>query len=170
MAEMKTILLLRHGVSDPDESLQDTERPLASQGRRDARRIGGLLRRLGLKPDLVASSPALRARDTAALVAGGSGKMGKVLVEPRLYEADADGYLEVLRGLPARANRVLLVGHNPAIRRAASALLGGGPASLRLPPAAMACLEASSGDWAALQPGSCVLQWLVAPELIAAFR
>lgn len=85
-----------------------------------------------------------------------------------MYEGKADGYLEVLRGLPAGASRVLLVGHNPAIRQAAAALLGCFPEGLRLPPAALACLEAPAEDWTQLQPGSCALQWLVTPELTVA--
>ena len=164
----KTILLLRHGHSEPNDSLTDIERPLSGQGRRDARRLGSLLRRLDLNLDLAVSSPAWRARETAALAAGGSGYSKKVRDEPRLYEAKADGYLDVLRSLPARAGCVLLVGHNPAVRQAAAALLGCFPDSLRLPAAALVCLEAPVDDWAALRAGSCVLQWLVTPDMIAA--
>ena len=161
-------MLLRHGHSDSNESLPDAERPLSGRGRSEARRLGGLLRRLGWKLDLVVSSSALRARETAALAAAGAGYSKKVRAEPRLYENKTEGYLEVLRGLPARSSCVLLVGHNPALREAAAALLGCLPESFRLPPAALACLEVSGEDWARLQPGTCALQWLVTPELSAA--
>ena len=161
----KTILLLRHGHSEANDSVADKQRPLSGQGRRDARRLGGLLRRLDLTIDLALSSPALRARQTAALAAGGNSV--EVRAEPLLYEDKAEGYLEVLRSLPARAGCVLLVGHNPAIRQAAAALLACGPDGIRLPPAALACLEAPADDWAALQAGSCALLWLVTPELAA---
>ncbi len=166
----KTILLLRHGHSAADPSLADSERPLSGAGRRDARRLAGLLHRLGLKPDLVVSSTALRARQTAELAAGVGSADGppEVRAEPRLFEPDAGGYLEVLRGLPARASCVLLVGHNPAVRQATAALLGCGPDALRFPPAALACLEAPTDDWTALRAGSCALQWLVIPDLISA--
>jgi phosphohistidine phosphatase SixA len=76
----------------------------------------------------------------------------------------------VLRGLPARAGCVLLVGHNPAIRQAAGALLACGPEALRFPPAGLACLESPAGDWAALRAGSCTLLWLLPPAMIAASR
>ena len=164
----KTILLLRHGHSEANDSVADKQRPLSGQGRRDARRLGGLLRRLDLTIDLALSSPALRARQTAALAAGGNPV--EVRAEPRLYEAKAEGYLEVLRSLPARAGCVLLVGHNPAIRQAAAALLACGPEAIRCPPAALACLEAPVEDWAALQAGSCALLWLLPPELLAPAR
>jgi phosphohistidine phosphatase len=113
------------------------------------------------------SSSARRALETAALAAEGSGYAAKVRAEPRLYEEKADGYLQVLRSLPARSRCVLLVGHNPAIQQAAAALLGCFPDCLRLPPAALICLEAPTG-WAALQAGSCVLEWLVTPEVTRA--
>lgn len=167
---MKTILLLRHGHSAADERLPDLERPLSAQGRRDARRLGGLLQRLGLKPDLLASSPARRALETAELAAAGCDYVGKVRAEPRLYEAEAEQYLQVLRGLPARSRCVLLVGHNPGIRQAAAALLGCPPEGLRFVPAALACLESPAGDWAALRPGSFAILWLVSPEIFGAFR
>jgi phosphohistidine phosphatase len=167
---MKTILLLRHGHSETDDRLPDLERPLSAQGRRDVRRLGGLLRRLGLEPDLVVSSTARRALETAELAAAGCGCAGKVRAEPRLYEAEADGYLQVLRGLPARSRCVLLVGHNPAIRQAAAALLGCPPEGLRFVPAALACLEAQAENWAALRPGSFAILWLASPEMFGAFR
>ena len=166
---MKTILLLRHGHSEADDRLPDAERSLSAQGRRDARRIGTLLGRMGLRPDLVVCSPARRALQTAALVAAGGGYVGKLRTEPRLYEAGAEGYLEVLRGLPARAQAMLLVGHNPAIRQAAAALLACPPEAVGFPPAALACLEAPAAGWAGLQP-PCTLQWLIGPELFGAFR
>jgi phosphohistidine phosphatase len=117
----------------------------------------------------VVSSTALRARQTAALAAGGSGYAKEVRAEPCLYEAKAEGYLEVLRGLPVRVGCVLLVGHNPAIRQAAAVLLACGPEGVRFAPAALACLEAPADDWGLLQAGSCALQWLAAPELVAAY-
>ncbi len=168
----KTILLLRHGHSAADPSLADSERPLSGAGRRDARRLAGLLHRLGLKPDLVVSSTALRARQTAELAAGKgpAGGSPELRAEPRLFEPQAEGYLEVLRGLPSRAACVLLVGHNPAVRQAAAALLACGPEGLRFPPAGLACLEAPADDWPALAPGSCTLLWLLPPEPSGAGR
>lgn len=167
---MKTILLLRHGHSAADDRVPDLERPLSTQGRRDARRLAGLLRRLGLEPDLVLSSTARRALETAELAAAGCGYAGKVRAESLLYEAEAEGYLRVLRGLPARSRSILLVGHNPAIRQAAAALLGCPPEGLRFVPAALACLEAPAEDWAALRPGSLAISWLASPEIYGAFR
>ena len=74
---MKTLLVLRHAKSSwNDPALDDHERPLNKRGRRDAPRMGALVREYGLIPDLVISSDAVRARLTAEAVA----EAGRVLV------------------------------------------------------------------------------------------
>jgi phosphohistidine phosphatase SixA len=63
---MKTLLVLRHAKSSwSDPALDDHERPLNTRGRRDAPRMGELVREYRLIPDVVISSDAVRARLTA---------------------------------------------------------------------------------------------------------
>ena len=67
---MKTLLVLRHAKSSwNDPALDDHERPLNKRGRRDAPRMGVLVREYGLIPDLIICSDAVRARVTAEAVA-----------------------------------------------------------------------------------------------------
>jgi phosphohistidine phosphatase len=71
---MKSILVLRHAKSsrkDPD--LTDHNRPLNKRGKRDAPRMGRLLKKEDLVPDIIISSTAIRARATAEAVAKASG-------------------------------------------------------------------------------------------------
>ena len=76
---MKTLLVLRHAKSSwKEDSLPDRERPLNKRGQEDAPKMGALLRKQDLLPDLVLSSPALRARSTAELVIEESGYDGEV--------------------------------------------------------------------------------------------
>jgi len=71
---MKTLLVLRHAKSSWDDSaLDDHERPLNQRGRRDAPRMGKLMREYGLIPDVVISSDAVRARLTAEALAEATG-------------------------------------------------------------------------------------------------
>ena len=65
---MKTLFILRHAKSSWDNSaLTDFERPLNERGRRDAPRMGRLMRERALRPDVILCSPAERTRQTAAL-------------------------------------------------------------------------------------------------------
>ncbi len=97
---MKTLLILRHAKSSwKDDNLPDRERPLNKRGQEDAPKMGALLRKHDLLPDLVLSSPAQRARSTAELVIDESGYEGKAEYREELYSFDAEPYLEALAGL-----------------------------------------------------------------------
>jgi phosphohistidine phosphatase len=82
---MKTLLVLRHAKSSwSDPALDDHERPLNKRGRRDAPRMGELVREYGLIPDVVISSDAVRARLTAEAVFEAVRCVGAILLDPRL--------------------------------------------------------------------------------------
>jgi phosphohistidine phosphatase len=122
---MKTLFLLRHAKSSWDEpSLADRERPLNKRGKREAPRIGRLLRQEQLSPDLILSSPARRARKTAQAVAEESGYGGEIHLEEGLYPGDPEAYVETLRALPDHVGRAMLVGHNPGLEEFLEALTG----------------------------------------------
>lgn len=113
---MKTLLLLRHAKSSPEKSdLPDHERPLSKRGKKEAPRVGSYLKEAGLVPDLILSSTARRAHDTAEAVAEASGFEGQVELYQDLYMSDTASYLDILRCMPEYANRVLVVGHNPDV-------------------------------------------------------
>ena|SRR5450631_1732868 len=112
---MKTLYLLRHAKSSWDDtSLPDRERPLEPRGERDAAKMSKRWSQLHAKPDLIMSSPAVRALATAKLVVQGLDyKTKKIAVEDRLYAATQDTLIAVIEGLDDKLGRVMLVGHNP---------------------------------------------------------
>ncbi len=114
---MKTLLLVRHAKSSWDDpALGDRARPLNDRGRRDALKMGARLARRGVRPDLILSSPATRARATAESIAGELGyERGRIAADERLYAADPDQLLAVIRQFDDAAKCVLLVGHNPEL-------------------------------------------------------
>lgn len=113
---MKTLLILRHAKSSwKNPSLDDHDRPLNKRGKRDAPRMGKLLRKKDLVPDLIISSTARRARKTAKVVAKASHYDGEIRLTRSLYHAGPAEYLEVLRDLPDDYQRVMVVGHNPGM-------------------------------------------------------
>ena len=112
---MKTLYLVRHAKSSKDDpSLADRDRPLADRGRKDAPMMGKRLAKRDVKPDLLVSSPALRALTTAQLMADEIGyARKKIVLDDRLYGSSAHGLLAVVRALDKKVDRVMLVGHNP---------------------------------------------------------
>jgi phosphohistidine phosphatase len=112
---MKTLFLVRHAKSSRDDpSLPDRDRPLNDRGKQDAPKMGKRLARRDVRPDLLLSSPALRALTTAQLIAEEIGyKRQDVVADDRLYASSADDLLAVIRALDDKLDRVMLFGHNP---------------------------------------------------------
>lgn len=123
--EMLTLLLMRHAKASWDHpGVSDHDRPLDAQGRQAAPRMGQLLREQGLLPELIVSSTARRAVETAQAVATSSGYEGRLEITRRLYLAEPDSYLDLLTEVDHRLTRVLIVGHNPGITQLVTLLSG----------------------------------------------
>lgn len=75
--------------------------------------MGGVLRREGLVPDVIVSSPAVRARQTAEAVSQGGGFDCQVVFEESIYEASPNALREAVAAIDESAATALLVGHNP---------------------------------------------------------
>ena len=145
---MKTLYLLRHAKSSWNfDELSDQERPLNDRGRDDAPTMGQALAKRRICPDLVLSSPAVRAMSTAVLVAREMQYAhDKIVVDSGIYGTDVAGLLAVIRALPDAAGAVLLVGHNPTITDTANEL---SPSMLNeMPTAAVVCLRFACDHWA----------------------
>src|ERR1700682_5676255 len=92
---MKTLFLIRHAKSSWDDTaLPDKDRPLDGAGKRDAPKMGKRLAKRDAQPDLILSSPAMRALTTAKIIAK---KLDYKL------EAAADSKFAALRRAPAQA-------------------------------------------------------------------
>jgi phosphohistidine phosphatase len=121
---MKTLFLVRHAKSSRDDaSLPDRDRPLNDRGMQDAPMMGQRLAGRGVKPDLMLSSPALRALTTAQLLAKALGcERGTIVVDDRLYASSANTLLGVIGALGNKLNSVMLFGHNPEFSALANRL------------------------------------------------
>lgn len=114
---MKTLFLIRHAKSNWDDTtLPDQDRPLESRGEHDLGTMGKRLAQRHVKPDLILSSPAKRARLTAQGIAKMLDyKQQDIELNPRLYPGQVDDLLDVIQALDHKLKRVMLVGHNPAL-------------------------------------------------------
>src|SRR6266540_2139931 len=121
---MKTLFLIRHAKSSWDDTaLPDKDRPLGDRGRRDAPKMGKRLAERDVNPDLILSSPAMRALTTAQIIAKKLDyKLKDIVVDDRLYASAADDLLDVIHELGNKLERVMLVGHNPELTELAKRL------------------------------------------------
>lgn len=145
---MKLLLILRHAKSSWKETgLSDHSRPLNQRGIKDAPRMGQVLFEEDLVPDLILSSTAQRARDTAGLVADASGFDGEIHFVESFYHASPSDYLEALSSLSSDKNIVMIVGHNPGMEMLLEMLTG---EDERLPTAALALIQLPINNWSQL--------------------
>jgi phosphohistidine phosphatase len=160
---MIELYLIRHGVAEergeawPD----DSKRPLTAKGMSKLRTAAKGLVRLGVSFDVVVSSPLVRTRQTAEIIAGG--------LEPHPHIAMLDSLAPggsittVLTDLEkfAKHERVALVGHEPGIGELAARLIGSRHA-IPFKKGAVCCIDVD-----ALPPsGPGDLRWLLPPKVL----
>lgn len=114
---MKTLTIIRHAKSSwEQEGLHDFERPLNERGRRDAPVMAARLRQSAEVPELLVSSPALRAITTARVFAEGLDiSVDAIQIQAKIYEASVSTLLQIIRGLDDQYAHAALFGHNPGL-------------------------------------------------------
>ena len=153
------LYLLRHAhAGNPAHwTGDDAERPLSDRGRDQARRLGMLLAARGVVPDTVVSSPKIRARQTANIVADALG-VG-VANDERLAEMfDLDALAAIMAGVGGTS--LLVVGHDPDFSDMLATLVGAAELPMRKGAIARVDLALPLG------PGCGILRWLFPPELL----
>jgi phosphohistidine phosphatase len=156
---------MRHGKSKRGPQYQtDFERPLAKRGKRDAPRLGAYLSESDLLPDLILSSTAKRARDTALRLAEAADFQGEIRFQDALYFTDDEVYLGFLWDLDDTLGSVMFVGHNPATESVVETLTG---QYARMPTAAVARIDFHVDAWADVEEGAGQLAWVLRPREMA---
>jgi phosphohistidine phosphatase len=157
---VRTLYVLRHAKSDwGDSSLRDFDRPLNSRGWKAAKAMGQEMRERGLAPDLVLVSPAVRTKETLARAEEGFGDAFNAKETPSIYLAETEALIDLVRGAPTEAGRLMVVGHNPGMHELVLALTEG-PRELRddvaskFPTAALAEISFDVSDWTDITLGS----------------
>jgi len=163
------VILVRHAIAHersrvhwPDDAL----RPLTPEGTRKFRKAAKGLSTLLPAEAVLITSPWIRARDTAALLAAAA-KQSKVIESRELTgDASTDDVFALLRA--RKEKTVVLVGHEPNLGSFLSAALGGEGTRLRIEfkKGGAACVEFS----ARIEPGRATLQWMLPPRALRALR
>lgn len=154
---------MRHGIAE--DGWPDEDRALTEVGRERVRDMGRLLDRLGLRPDVVFSSPRVRARQTAEIVLETLGIDEAPLISSAL---DFHGTWEDLAGLLATPPRgkadpgiLLATGHQPHLGDMTSMALFGEMTGMELRKGACVGLRFPGG----IEPAGARLDFLLTPRL-----
>jgi phosphohistidine phosphatase len=133
------LTFLRHAEAEP--AAADFGRNLTTKGLEQAEKVGRFCVRAGLVPDVILSSPVVRAEQTARIVAGRLGD-AECLVEPWLAcGMTPEACLGSLAGF-AKFDHVMLVGHEPDFGEAIAACLGlPDPGALHIRKASLTAVE-----------------------------
>jgi phosphohistidine phosphatase len=156
---MKTLLLMRHGKSSWRETKHqddDKLRPLTKKGEKDAHKMCELLEENNLFPQVILTSTACRARATANVFLDHCRGEIIFIALDDLYMAEPPAILEALNVIPDRAERAMVIGHNPGLECLLQFLTG---AVESLPTASVAYLELPTDSWSDLSIGTIVEKW-----------
>ncbi|MGI8602205.1 MAG: SixA phosphatase family protein [Verrucomicrobiales bacterium] len=149
------LALIRHAVAEPEvEGQPDFDRQLVERGRKASREMGAYLKEQeGFRPEVIISSPAPRALETAQLVGAPLGfPPGSIHEDKRIFEASSHDLAEVVRGLPAEWQFVALAGHNPGFSDFAGWLLG--QRNFDFPKTAVAWIDCGQQQWSEIEKGA----------------
>ena len=121
---MKIVYLLRHGKASKNAGGADFDRPLVKSGRQDVKAIAKRFKKIAAAPELIISSPAKRAMETATAFAKAVNyKPKKIVAHQAIYENDHKALMKILKGVEDKADSVVLVGHNPSLNNFAAHFL-----------------------------------------------
>lgn len=145
---MKTIYLIRHGKSSWENmSFQDYERPLLEKGIRRTKKVAGYLLEKKVRPDLIVSSHAVRAIETAKIIATKLNYAPEhIILDESIYFAGVGALENLILGLNDSLNEVILVGHNPDITNFANLFLE--QKIDYMPTTGVVCISFATKKWA----------------------
>lgn len=156
------LYFLRHGDAGAVRPQDDDARQLTAEGVAELQAAAQTWRRLGIRPEVVISSPLPRAQQSAALLIAGVGLAAQPVIDERLKPGAQWADLAQAMAAHADAQRIAFVGHEPDLSRAVALLTGA--TSLRLRKGGMAGVEFEGTPG----PGGGELAWLLDPDLYQA--
>ncbi|MBK6765091.1 MAG: phosphohistidine phosphatase SixA [bacterium] len=157
------LILVRHGLAVKRETpgYIDAERPLTQEGIERMQKGARGLASLVDPPDMIVSSPLLRAQQTAEILAVALQCNHEVAEwEALLPDAPPSAILALLRKQDRSGKSVILVGHEPHLSRCAAHLIGSEPLSFQFKKGGAGAFEFPSR----LAQGAAVLKWFLTPK------
>ena len=162
---MKKLILVRHGkAEDPASGMSDCERSLTHKGKIVSKLMGRKVREMEKSRVTIITSHAFRAYETALIFAMEFGvQPDNIIVNSKLYNKMNLRYLpEILSGLSAKSDTVLMFGHNPSFTEIADSLSIDGCDFM--PKSGVVCISFNISSWKEIRNKSGKLEFFLKPE------
>jgi phosphohistidine phosphatase len=157
------LYLVRHAIAEDSTDYEDDSlRPLTEKGREKMKRIAASLKDLGAAPDLIVSSPYLRASQTAAILAKELKYREELSYSDFLVPMGEPNDMigEINEKYPV--DELMLVGHEPSLSALAGVLLAGSAdIAIDLKKGGVCCLSVDDLRY----DRKAVLEWLITPKI-----
>ena len=112
----KKLYIIRHAKSSwKDFTLDDFDRPLNKRGNLNAPYMGKKLKDKNIIPDIIISSPALRAKTTAKIIANEIGFSKSIIFDENIYETTVKTVHDIIRKVDDENKIIFIFGHNPTL-------------------------------------------------------
>jgi phosphohistidine phosphatase len=162
----RELILIRHTKSSwVQVDAHDFDRPLKKERTPDAENMAKYLKILGLKPDLILCSPALRTKQTAEFFCDKlKYDYDKIVFDMRLYESSAEDYMQVIRETDKKNKTLVVIGHNPSVTDFANWFLKS--RIEEVPTTGVVWFEFDNNDWEIYKTTPCKLTHFLAPKTI----
>ncbi len=150
------IFLLRHGkAARPSQMVpSDYQRSLTISGRRQIEKIGSVIKKMGIRPDILASSPLVRAMQTASIV---SGHVKCDVVTWEELKPEIIPEVTTKSVLAAGVDSVMLVGHEPHLSGMVSSMVCDSAVSLSIKKGGLVCVNI-------MPSGAGIIRYMLTPK------
>lgn len=163
---MKTLYIVRHAKSSWDNpEFSDHERPLMQKGVRKTAKISQYLSEMDVEPDMIISSTAVRAYETACLIAKALHyPVDKIQKEAKLYLSDSEQILNLIFGVDNKHKSLMIFGHNPTFTSFANQFLS--EKIDWMPTSAVVAVKFDTDNWEDLCLSDKQLKFVVFPKML----
>ncbi len=159
------VYIIRHAIAakrSDSKYPDDSQRPLVKKGTNIMKKVASRLKKIGVSPDIIISSPYTRAIDTARILKNELGKSYKIM-ESNLLEPDTPPVKTIKHLSTLDFNEVALVGHDPSLSLLVQEMVSPETSLNLVFKKAGVCLIEFENKPA---PGAGTLKWLIAPKVV----
>jgi len=163
---MKTLYIVRHAKSSWDfPDLPDVERPVIEEGIFKTKKIAIELKKRNVSVDLILSSHAKRALETAKMIATGIYfPVEKIEVSKDIYEVGMDDVFDMIFEVNNDVQSLMIVGHNPTFTQIANYFLQ--EEIDIIPTSGVISIDFETNNWADIKKAKHKINFILFPKML----